>query len=217
MQTSRKVIVEMPRVELERSNYVPGLEGVESLSIVQLLRYDPHEFAGVVRVKLRPPLKDTKGLVGIAGKRKVQELSREEDGSFLIYGSGKPMKEWMKVASYAGGYAYPPFELTADKWRITFIGGEGAVKRFLAMLERFGLHYRIAHSTDARFAASSFLSTLTDQQRKVLSGAYRLGYFDSPRRIGVRELSKSINLRRSAVTEHLRKAQKRLLDEILTD
>ena len=213
----RKIVVEMPREELERSNYIPGLEGIESLTIVQLMRYDTHEFAGVVRVKLRPPLKMTKELVGIAGVKKVQELSREDDGSFLIYGTGRPMKEWMRVASYAGGHAYPPFELTADKWRITFVGSEGAVRRFLRMLDKFGLHYRITHSTDAKFAASSLISALTAQQRKVLVDAYRLGFFDTPKQIGVRELSKSVNLGRSAVSEHLRKAQKRLLDEILSD
>lgn len=213
----RKIIVEMPRSELEMSDYVPGLEGVESLRIVQLLRYDPKEFAGIVQVRLRAPLRGVRDLVGIAGMTRVQELSKEEDGSFLVYGRGKPMKEWMRVASYAGGHAYPPFELTPDKWRITFIGGEGAVKRFLKMLEKFGLHYRIAVATDAKFEAKSFLSALTAKQRRVLVGAYRLGFFDTPRRVGVRELGESINLKRSAATEHLRKAQKRLLDEILAD
>lgn len=212
----RKIVVEMPRSELEKSNYVPGLEGVESLKIIQLLKYDSKGYAGVVQVKLRPPLRRVRDLVGIAGMTSVQELSKEEDGSSLVYGRGRPMKEWMRLASIAGGYAYPPFELTPDKWRITFVGGESAVKRFLNAIDKFGLHYRIAIATDAKFAASSFLSALTEKQRKVLVSAYRLGFFDTPRRIGIRELGRSINLKRSVVTEHLRKGQKRLLDEILS-
>lgn len=215
----RKVVVEMPRseLELESSRYAPGIQGIESFRIVQLFRYDSEEFAGVVQIKLRPPLRAVRDLVGVAGMTRVQELSKEEDGSFLVYGRGKPMKEWMRVASYAGGHAYPPFELTPDRWRITFIGSEGPVKRFLKMLEKSGLHYRVVAATDARFEAKSFLSVLTPKQRRVLVSAYRLGFFDTPRRIGTRELGRSINLKRSATTEHLRKAQKRLLSQVLEE
>ena len=211
--------MEMPRAELEAesSKYAPGIEGLESFKIVQLLRYDQREFAGVVRVKLRPPLKGVRDLVGIAGMAKVQELSKEDDGSYLIYGRGKPMREWMRVASYAGGHAFPPFELTSDSWRITFIGGEGAVRKFLKMLERSGLHHKVVAAAGAAFEAKSFLSVLTEKQREVLVSAHRLGFFDTPKRVGIRELGKSVNLKKSAAAEHLRRAQKKLLDEILAE
>lgn len=213
----RKIVVEMPRRELEESDYVPGLEDIDSLKIVQLLKYDSKGYAGIVQVKLRPPLDEVKDLVGIAGMTKVQELSKEKDGFFLIYGEGRPKKEWMRLASNPGGYVYPPFELTPDRWRITFIGGEAPAKRFFKMLEKARLHYRIVHATDAKFAASSFLSALTEKQRKVLVSAYEQGFFDTPRRIGVRTLGQSMKLGKSAVVDHLRKAEKRLLDEILAN
>jgi len=211
----RKIVVEMARSDLEDTSYGPELRGIESLQIIQLLKYDRKGYAGIVRTKLRPPLRKPGDLVGIAGMTKVQVLSREKDGSYTIYGEGKPRKEWMKIASNSGGYVYPPFELTPEKWKITFVGSETEAKRFFKTLDGFGLRYGIAAAADAKFASSSFLSVLTDKQRKVLSTAYSRGFYDTPRRMGVRELAQLVNLHKSVVVEHLRKAQKKLLDEIL--
>lgn len=212
----RKIVVEMSRSELEESNYVRRLNWIESLKIVQLLRYDPKRYSGIFQVKLRSSL-GLKDLIGTAGITNVTELSKEKDGSYLVYGEGRPYKRWMIIASIPGGYVYPPVELMPTKWRMTYVGAERSIKKFLAMLDKFGLHYRIAVATDAKFTASSFLSALTGKQREVLVRAYAQGFFDTPRRIGTRELGQSLNLGRSAVIGHLRKAQKRLLDEIIAD
>lgn len=56
---------------------------------------------------------------------------------------------------------------------------------------------------------------LTEKQFEVLLFAYKSGYFDNPRRVTLRELAQMLGLSPSTVKEHLRKAQKKILEEII--
>ncbi|WP_297092440.1 helix-turn-helix domain-containing protein [Thermococcus sp.] len=62
---------------------------------------------------------------------------------------------------------------------------------------------------------SSPLSKLTKRQAEVLLLAYKSGYFDTPRRVTLRELSQMLGLSPSTVKEHLRKAQRKVLEEVI--
>lgn len=145
----RKIVVEMPRSEISGSFYSPLLEGIESLKIIQLLKYDSKGYAGVVQVKLKPALKKISSLVGITGMTKVQRTFERKRWLLLDLRRGKA-KERMDASCFKPWWIrVSPFELTPDKWRITFIGGESAAKKFFKILERYGVHYRIAVATIA--------------------------------------------------------------------
>jgi len=64
-------------------------------------------------------------------------------------------------------------------------------------------------------AEESPLSKLTGKQLETLLLAYKSGYFDSPRRVTLRELAGMLNLSPSTVKEHLRKAQRKILEELI--
>ena len=57
---------------------------------------------------------------------------------------------------------------------------------------------------------------LTQKQRETIIAAYDHGYYDYPKRITGDELSKRVNISKGTLMEHLRKAEGRLLREILT-
>lgn len=59
------------------------------------------------------------------------------------------------------------------------------------------------------------LLKLTDKQLEVLLFAYKSGYFDNPRRITLRELAQILGLSPSTVKEHLRKAERKILEELI--
>ncbi len=83
-------------------------------------------------------------------------------------------------------------------------------------MERAKLRYKILSQTDAKFAAESPLSKLTDKQRTILLSAYNLGYYDIPRRFDSEHLAQKLNLGKSTVAEHLRKAEQRLIAEAIS-
>jgi predicted DNA binding protein len=71
--------------------------------------------------------------------------------------------------------------------------------------------------TDAAFSHDSPLNYLTVKQRKVLITVYRLGYYDVPRRINSEQLAERLGIGDSTLVKHLRKTEKRVLDQMLAD
>ena len=71
--------------------------------------------------------------------------------------------------------------------------------------------------TEAKFSPDSPLNVLTEKQRRILIASYKLGYYDLPRKVGSRELAEKLGLHKSALATHIRKAERRLLADILSE
>jgi len=84
-------------------------------------------------------------------------------------------------------------------------------------LDVVGIHYRIVLLTDLNFSPISPLNKLTEKQREVLITAYKLGYYDIPRRIKSEQLAKKMGLVDSTVVEHLRKAENNLMKQLIEE
>jgi HTH DNA binding domain len=208
-----KVVIEIPRSHLAEMR---GSDLVESISIIQLLKFDRTSFAGICRLKPRDG-NDLKKLVGVFGMTRVESLAKEGDGSHIAYVEGKPMSNWIAPNPAEEGYQAPPFELTSTSWRKTLVGSEGQVRRSLKKFERGGLKFKVVWSGQARFEPRNMVSSLPAAQRRTLSAAYRLGYFDFPRRVKSRDLAKTMGLSKATVSEHLRRAEKSILEQVFAD
>ena len=91
------------------------------------------------------------------------------------------------------------------------------MKEILAEVEKRGYRYKIVSLLGANFAENSPLHRLTEKQRKILLTAYRLGYYDVPKKINSDELGTYFRLAGSTVVEHLKKAERRLLAGIIDE
>jgi predicted DNA binding protein len=58
-------------------------------------------------------------------------------------------------------------------------------------------------------------SDLTDRQAAALAAAVELGYFDTPRRASAEDLAEKLGISPSTAVEHLRKAEKKVLENYL--
>ena len=86
---------------------------------------------------------------------------------------------------------------------------------FLKTIGKATLHYKLISLTDARFSSNSPLGRLTEKQQKVITAAFDLGYYDLPRRVDSRELAKKLNIAEPTLVVHRRRAEHRLLEELL--
>ncbi|UCE37472.1 MAG: helix-turn-helix domain-containing protein [Thermoplasmata archaeon] len=67
----------------------------------------------------------------------------------------------------------------------------------------------------AAYQRQDILSILTDKQREVLVAAYKFGYYNYPKKINSEQLSKKVNVSKATLMQHLRKAEGRILDDIM--
>ncbi len=210
----KRVIAAIPREDFERSDRLPELAFVERLRVVHLFRFRPTSYAGVCRVRFRIPTARPH-MVGHGGMTKVVSLTRLEDGAFLAYFEGKPTTGWARLAATTRGHLIPTLELTPDSWRISVVGTGPQLRKFLVGLRRRKIHHHVLSIAGTDPREDSPMQWLTPRQREALVAAYRAGYYDTPRRADSARVARSLDLSKSATVEHLRKAQKRLLDGIL--
>ncbi len=121
-----------------------------------------------------------------------------------------------KPLEFSSVYLVGPLEIRGEKMKVCFAGLSGHIGKFLRYLEQAKMRYRILSLMDERFSSNSPLSKLTEKQRRILLSAYDLGYYDIPRRFDSEQLAKKLNLGRSTVAEHLRKAEHRLITEVIS-
>ncbi len=112
-------------------------------------------------------------------------------------------------------YTTPSFQ-SRDRVVLSFIGEQKNLLKFVAMLKE-GEVGEIVNMTFKRAAyqRKDLLSVLTDKQREVMVAAYRYGYYDLPKRIGSERLAERVNKSKPTMLEHLRKAERRILAEIM--
>lgn len=97
---------------------------------------------------------------------------------------------------------------------VSIVGTQDALARSIAAYEARGIDVVLQRITDYAGPRTS-LDAMTDRQREVLEAAYELGYFEMPRQASATDVAVELELDPSTVTEHLRRAERNLLSELL--
>ena len=109
-----------------------------------------------------------------------------------------------------------PTKWTGRNISISAIGDENNLQKLLKNCKIIGDIQKISFTKP--FADGfDILSCLTEKQKKVLIAAKDNGYYEYPRKISADQLSKHIGISKATTVEHLRKAEKRLMAQILVD
>jgi len=92
----------------------------------------------------------------------------------------------------------------------TVLGSDGSFKELLDGLEKGDIPYEVRLKKSLEDS-----DLLTTRQEQILSIAYERGYYDFPKRIGLKELAGLTGIRTSTLAEILRRGQKKILGEYL--
>jgi predicted DNA binding protein len=108
-----------------------------------------------------------------------------------------------------------PTIIEKDRQVISILGEQKDLKRFIELVKPTSK--RIINMTVKRAAyeKKDVLSALTDKQRQTVIAAFDHGYYDYPKKITSEELARKINISKGTMMEHLRKAEGRIMREIL--
>ena len=193
---------------------------VKAVTMLHLLKLTNDEYEAICRVEFRTT-GNLDPWANSSTKTLVQVLSRERDGSAIVYLKGRPF-DWLRqylepALASSGVHLHGLFELQDGKLKAAFIGGPRQIGSFLKRLDEMKVRRKIMLLGDARFSPDSPLYALTEKQRQILMSAFRLGYFEIPRRTNLAKLSHQLNIGRSTINEHLRKAESRLVSQLLAE
>jgi len=91
----------------------------------------------------------------------------------------------------------------------------GLVKKVNSPDGKTGIELLSIRREDPNFFAQGALNSLTDLQRTALLAAYREGYYEYPRNVDLKKLAKKLGVPRTTLTEHLRKAEAKIMPLVL--
>jgi len=105
----------------------------------------------------------------------------------------------------------------SEEWEVCFAEDRSEIDDALAAVrEQAGAEVTVDSITTSEGAGGSArdqrLDTLTPTQREVFEHAREVGYYDWPRGTSTRELADDLDVSKTTLLEHLRKAESKLLD-----
>lgn len=214
----RRLILEISEKELLKFGFeVQAFQRMKSLEFLHFLRQDPEQFAVISRVEFNDESSKVEDMLDGGLFVEAQVLEKENDRTYTVFLKGGPSLS--SILDYLGlrGYLFPPLEVREDKVTISFLGSSAQVGELVNKITVLGIKHKVVSLTEANFSPESPLSALTEKQREILVTAYKLGYYDLPRRINSEKLAQKLNIGGSTFGEHLRKAERRLLGHILSE
>ncbi len=105
-------------------------------------------------------------------------------------------------------------DLTEDGSDLTLVGEQKAIAETVD-------EYRDADVSPELRTLSNYeghgdpLDDLTDRQREIIDTAHEMGYYEVPRQVSTDDIAEAVGVDPSTVTEHLQRAERNLLGEVL--
>ena len=153
----------------------------------------------------------------IPSPKAIELLSKDVDGSYLVYAEADFRLGLDRFfENLTDGNLFQAFELSPEFVKISLLCSKNGIASFLAHLDRTRVPFKILSVGNAKFTRENDLSGLTAIQRNLLTAAHSTGYFEVPRRITTESLADRLGIDKSTLSEHLRKAEKRVIDDLFS-
>jgi len=216
----RKLTVRLSLNDEMKKMIEPFLKYVESYRILEIVRLDFQEGIKVMIVSFK--LRESFDLEDVEPPEFLEILSvlKQEDNEYFVLLKVDVPDSYMFMMNEYGDQLTKdiiwdtPMYVDGDEVVLSCIGAKEELKMFLDLMESMGEIEKISF-TKATYDSKDLISTLTEKQKEVIELAKKKGYYDYPRGITIEELSKELNISKSTTSEHLRKAEQRLMSEIL--
>ena len=190
---------------------------IRSIEFLSLLRSTPREIAGVIQVEFKDSSTRFSDVFTDPSER-VIVLRKEGAHRYICFYSRRPLRRLLRLSSSVpGAYLALPYAINEGRVLATLLGNKNSIQHFLRSLTKAKLSHRLVSLGDARFSPNSPMQLLTQKQQRVIQLAFRFGYYDIPRRVGSRDLAEKLGIRETTLIMHRRKAERKLLTEILDD
>lgn len=216
----KKLVLEIPYRRVWNGFFGPHAKRVKVVEALRCFKCDYEGFAIICRIRLLDGSMSVRDLARRSPIRRVDVLFEEKDGSMVIFMSGAYPQSLKARKRPPLDYVFqskPPEFVDVDRMKVELIGEERGLQEFLKRRAETGRGPKILSLTrfDPRKGDESLVSGLSPQQRRALLTAYGLGYYDMPKRISSEQLARLLEIDKSTLAEHLRKAERNIIKSVL--
>lgn len=212
----RKVTVELQLNPKMKKAGGPILDALESLRVLEVLKIDFEK--GIKAFIAEMEFKEGYTLDDFREQKNMEILNvlKEDGNKYTCIIKGHVPKQFKKMMKQFDLDLIwdAPMLLSKEKIVFSAIGDQENIKKFLDALKLIGEVGNISFKKGA-FTEHDLLSVLTDKQREIVIEAMKTGYYDYPKKINSEDLSKRVGVSKATLLEHLRKAEGRLLRNII--
>ena len=192
------------------------LEKTESIELVELIKLDFEQGVkmGIAALNMKEGynIED----IDLPDFMEMLTVLKHEGNRYIIFAKVKFMKKFTGLAKKFDIDLIwdTPSIFTKEKMVLSVTGEEKELKKFLDVIKILG-EVKAMSFKKATFNEQSIISCLTEKQKEILIAAKKNGYYSYPRKINSEELSEKVGLSKPTVVQHLRKAEVRLISNIL--
>ena len=220
----RKLIVKIKLNNKIKEIFDYLLDKIESLELLELLRIDFEE--GVKLVLVSYTLKEGYTIDDIDFPSYIENINliKKEGNKYICLTKATFLQKITQMYQLDYNSLSEKFKMdviwdtptvfTKEEMTVSLIGDEENLKKFLKAMKFVGEIRKVSYKKPI-FNDYTVLNCLTDKQREILIKAKNNGYYNYPRKINSEKLSEIIGLSKPTVVQHLRKAEIRLITNLL--
>ncbi len=213
----RKIVIELTPDTIIRKAQGNMFESMKSMELLELLRLDFEK--GIKLGLMQITVKDGFVLedVDLPDNVEISNVLKSEGNKYVCIVKVKIPKEFKKMMKEFNLDLIwtTPSYISEDRTTISCIGEEEDLRKFMDLIKNLGPIKTVSFKK-AAYQEHDILSALTDKQKEIVIAAKKNGYYDMPRKISSEQLSKMVGISKATLLEHLRKAEVRLMENILT-
>jgi predicted DNA binding protein len=213
--TMRKIIFEFEPNEMVRGLLKPTFELIESYEVLENLKIDRE--VGISLDLIECVLKEDSSIQDLKyiGHMEILSILKSEGNKHTCLVKQKPEDSEGLFKDFDLDLIHAtPCIISDQKHTYSFIGDQKNISKLIEQLKKYGEVGNMRFQK-AAYQKHDIISILTDKQKDVLIAAKKYGYYNYPRRIKSEELAKKIGISKNTTIEHLRKAEERLMEDIL--
>ena len=212
----RKMVFEMSYEVIWPIIFGRHANQVKVIEALKCLKCDQEGFAIICEIRLGKGV----GVQDLTNGYRIlyfETLYEEKDGSVVVFISGGSMlpKGARRPSSTVLLTDKPPEFVGVNTMKVSLVGEETELQDFLRYAQANRMSPKVLGLASLKPRSEPAFSSLPLRQKQALLAAYSLGYYDIPRRISSDELAKLLKIKKSALAEHLRKAERKMLDSML--
>ena len=212
----RKLILELEPNEMIRKVQKPMFEHIHSIELLEMLRkdYEEGKKIGLMVLNLKGdiPIHDVK----LPENIEILNILKSEGNKHTCVVKVKDPEEIKNLLNTLKLDLIwtTPIIISEEKLIYSCIGDQENLLKFIEIMKKYGKIGNMRFQK-AAYQEHDILSVLTDKQREILIAAEKHGYYKYPRKINSEELAQKIGISKGTTVEHLRKAEERLVTNIV--